>query len=144
MSEFQYKLVSGQEQLAGAFQVRREVFVVEQAIDQEEEFDGLDDQALHMVVLDGPNTIATARVRFLSNSRAKLERMAVLKPYRRHGVGTQIINHLMEHLRQRQIKEVVLHAQCAVVPFYEASGFLAVGSTFWEAGIEHIKMKKRL
>jgi predicted GNAT family N-acyltransferase len=144
MSEFQYKLVSGQEQLAGAFQVRREVFVVEQAIDQKEEFDGLDDQALHIVVVDGQDTVATARVRFLSKSRAKLERMAVLKPYRRHGVGTQIINHLMEHLRQRQIKEVVLHAQCAVVPFYEASGFLAVGSTFREAGIEHIKMKKRL
>jgi predicted GNAT family N-acyltransferase len=144
MSEFQYKLVSGQEQLAGAFQVRREVFVAEQAIDQKEEFDGLDDQALHMVVVDGLDTIATARVRFLSNSRAKLERMAVLKPYRRHGVGTQIINHLIEHLRQRQIKEIVLHAQCTVVPFYEASGFLAVGSTFREAGIEHIKMKKRL
>jgi predicted GNAT family N-acyltransferase len=144
MSELKYKLVDSQEELQGAFRVRREVFVAEQDIDPEEEFDGLDDQALHMVVVDGPDVVAAARVRFLSDRQAKLERMAVLKPYRRRGIGTEMISYLIRQLRKRQVKEAVLHAQCAVIPFYRASGFVAVGPTFWEAGIEHIKMQKRL
>jgi len=144
MSELNYKLVTNDKELKGAFEVRRQVFVAEQSIPEDLELDGLDKKALHMVVKDGERVIGTARVLFLANSQAKIERMAVLKPFRGIGIGKKIISFLNEELKNRQVEEVVLHAQCSVVAFYKSCGFKELGPAFWEAGIRHLKMQRQL
>ncbi len=144
MDKLIYKLVSSDDELEGAFAVRRQVFVEEQGIPEDVELDEHDREALHMVAKDGDRVIGTARVLFLSAGLAKIERMAVLKPFRRSGIGRRIISFLSEELKNRQIKQVVLHAQYPVVAFYKACGFEEVGSPFWEVGIKHVKMQKEL
>ncbi len=144
MSKLNYKLVTSDKELKGALEVRRQVFVAEQSIPEGLELDGCDREALHMVVKDGERVIGTARVLFLANGQAKIERMAILKPFRGRGIGKKIISFLNEELKNRQVEEVVLHAQYSVVAFYKSCGFKASGPTFWEAGIRHLKMQKQL
>lgn len=144
MGKLVYKLVTSERELKEAFEVRKKVFVEEQGISEHLELDGHDSEALHTVVKDGKRVIGTARVLFLTNNQAKLERMAILKPFRRQGVGRGIISFLNEELRNRQIVQIVLHAQYPVVAFYKSCGFVESGSPFFEAGIKHIKMQRRL
>jgi len=144
MGKLNYKLVTSDSELEDAFEVRRRVFVEEQGISEGLVFDEHDGEALHMVVEDGERVIGTARILSLTTNQAKVERMAVLEPFRRKGIGRKIISFLDEELRNRQVQLVVLHAQSGVVAFYKSCGFDELGSPFWEAGIKHIKMQKRL
>jgi predicted GNAT family N-acyltransferase len=144
MGKVSYKLVTSDWELKGAFEVRREVFVEEQGISEDLVFDGHDGEALHMVVKDGQRVVGTARVLFLADNQAKLERMAVLKPFRYKGIGREIVSFLDEELRKRQLEQVVLHAQHTVVAFYKSCGFEESGLPFWEVGIKHVKMQKCL
>lgn len=138
-----YKLVASDSELKGAFEVRRRVFVEEQGISEDLVFDDHDEEALHIVVKDGERVIGTARVLFLAANQAKLERMAISKPFRRKGIGRRIISFLNEELRNKQVEQVILHAQLTVVTFYKSCGFQQSGLSFWEAGIKHIKMERR-
>ena len=144
MGDFACRPVYRREDMAAASAVRREVFVDEQGVSEEEEYDGLDKTALHYLVTDGDRTIATTRVRFLSMATAKVERMAVLKPYRRQGVGTRILTFILDDLRTQRKEMVVLHAQTRVREFYRSCGFEETGEPFQEAGIEHIEMRLTL
>jgi predicted GNAT family N-acyltransferase len=144
MDSITFKLVENDTELEGAFDVRRVVFVGEQGVDEDIEYDGLDHEALQMVVKKDDEIIGTARVRFLGEDKAKIERMAVLKPFRRRGIGSGMMSFLASELKERYIKHVVLHAQYVVIPFYEACGYSSTGSPFWEAGIKHIAMEKQL
>ena len=120
------------------------MFIEEQGVSEDVEYDGYDTEALHMVAKDGERIIGTARVRFLAAGQAKIERMAILKPFRRKGIGRKIMAFLNEELRNRQIEQVILHAQYQVVAFYKSCGFEESGLPFWEAGIKHIRMHRRL
>ena len=144
MSKLNYKLVTGDRELDGAFEVRRRVFIEEQGVLEDLELDGHDREALHMVVEDEDRVIGTARVLFPATGQAKIERMAVLEPFRRRGIGQRILSFLFEELGRRQVEQVVLHAQWPVVSFYRSCGFEETGSPFWEAGIKHIKMQRQL
>jgi len=144
MSKFGYKLVTGNVELQEAFEVRRQVFVRGQGISEELVFDGHDGEALHMVVKDGGRVIGSARVQFLADNQAKLERMAVLKSYRRKGIGREMLLFLDAVWKDKQVQQVIIHAQLEVVPFYKLCGFDEFGLPFWEAGIKHIEMRKRI
>ena len=144
MSKFSYKLVTGEVELQEAFEVRRQVFVREQDIPEELVFDGHDGEALHVVVKDGKRVIGSARIQFLSNNQAKLERMAILKRYRRKGIGREMLLFLDAVWKDKQVQQVIIHAQLEVVPFYKLCGFDELGLPFREAGIKHIKMRKQL
>jgi predicted GNAT family N-acyltransferase len=144
MSKFDYKLVTGDVELQEAFEVRREVFVREQGISEDLVFDEHDREAMHMVVKDGKRVIGSARVRFLADNQAKLERMAILRHYRRKGIGKEILLFLDSVWKDKQVQEVIIHAQLEVVPFYKLCGFDELGLPFREAGVKHIKMRKRL
>ncbi|MBA7601620.1 Acetyltransferase [subsurface metagenome] len=139
-----YKIAVSDCELEGAFEVRKQVFVEEQGISEDLELDEHDMEAMHMVVKDGERIVGTARVLFLAASQAKLERMAILKLFRHRGIGKGIISFLDEEFTNRGIEQVVLHAQYSAVNFYKSCGFEESGSPFWEAGIKHVKMQKRL
>jgi predicted GNAT family N-acyltransferase len=144
MDKLSYKLVTSDKEYKGAFEVRRQVFVDEQGISEDLVFDGHDEEALQMVVKDGERVIGTARVQFLAANQAKLERMALLKPFQNKGIGKRMVSFLNEELKNRQVEQVVLHAQYKVVAFYKSCGFKETGSPFWEASFKHIRMQQRL
>jgi len=138
------KRVISELELKQAFAVRKSVFVDEQNISEDDEWDGLDDAATQFIAINGKIVIGTGRVRFLDSHNAKIERMAVLKPFRRKGVGREIINVIEKSLKQNNISTTILHAQWEAIPFYIACGFKPIGVPFLEAGIKHIKMEKEL
>ena len=144
MKEISYTLVESASDLDDAFQVRKEVFVEQQGIPESIVFDNLEGEAMHILVTIGDRATGTARIRFLGAGQAKLERMAVLKTFRNKGIGKGIISFMIENLRSKQVEKVVLHAQQEVVEFYRKCGFQQKGSPFWEAGIKHVKMERRL
>ena len=144
MSKFSYKLVTGGVELQEAFEVRRQVFVREQSISEDLVFDGHDREALHMVVKDGERVIGSARVQCLTDNQAKLERMAILERYRRKGIGKEMLLFLDTVWKDKQMQQVIIHAQLEVVSFYKLCGFDQFGSPFREAGIKHIKMRKQV
>jgi len=144
MSKFSYKLVTGDVDLQEAFEVRRQVFVREQDISEDLVFDGHDSEALHIVVKDGQRVIGSARVQFLTDNQAKLERMAILDHYRCKGIGKKMLLFLDTVWKDEQVQQVIIHAQLEVVPFYKLCGFDELGLPFQEAGIQHIKMRKQV
>jgi predicted GNAT family N-acyltransferase len=144
MLQLNYRLVENDNELKEAFQVRKRVFVEEQGISEDLELDGYDSKALHMVVQYGERIIGTARVLFPTPGVAKIERMAILKIFRRKGIGRKIISFLNGKLKIKKISKVIVHAQCSAAPFYRACGFVESGVPFNEAGIPHIKMEIQL
>jgi len=144
MSKFIYKIVTDGVDLQQAFEVRRQVFVREQDISEDLVFDGNDREALHMVVKDGERVIGTARVQFLTDKQAKLERMAILRRYRRKGIGKEMLLFLDTVWKDKQVQQVIIHAQLDVVPFYKLCGFDELGLPFQEAGMKHIEMRKQV
>jgi predicted GNAT family N-acyltransferase len=144
MKELSYTVVESDRDLEEAFQVREEVFVEQQGIPGSIVFDNLDGEAMHILVRIGEQATGTARIRFLGARQAKLERMAVLKTFRNMGIGKGIVSFMIDNLRSKKVEKVVLHAQRGVVDFYRKCGFEQEGSPFWEAGIEHVKMERRL
>jgi len=140
-SVYSYRLVADEAELEAALDLRRQVFVEEQGISRQLEFDGLDNQALHIVAMDGDNVMGTARVRFLDDSQARIERMAVSKPFRRKGIGRGIVSLVIAESKKRGARHLILHAQLDAVFFYRSCGFEEAGKPFWEARIKHVEME---
>ncbi|MFC2019328.1 GNAT family N-acetyltransferase [Chloroflexota bacterium] len=131
-------------EMKGVLAVRRQVFVEEQGISEVAELDGDEPQTLYMVVKDRQRVIGTARIRLLAGRQAKLERMAVLKPFRGAGIGKTIVSFLDDELKKMDVQRIALHAQYTVRGFYTSCGFEAKGLPFSEAGMKHIRMEKEL
>lgn len=121
--------------------VREVVFILEQGISMELEWDGFDTESIHVLAADVMLCpIGTARLL----PDGTIGRMAVLQEWRRQGVGSALMQQLLDEARDRQIHEVTLNAQVYVTGFYRKFGFQAVGEEFVEAGIRHVKMANRL
>jgi YbgC/YbaW family acyl-CoA thioester hydrolase len=121
--------------------LRREVFVDEQGIAADLEWDGRDPDCLHGVVV---NTLgkALATGRLLPDGR--IGRMAVMRAMRGGGHGRALLDALVDAARARGHTRVTLHAQTHVQPFYQRAGFVACGAPFEEAGIAHVEMVREL
>lgn len=126
---------------APAQSVRTAVFVQEQGIAPEDEWDADDATALHAVLFDvNGQALGNARLLQPSATVAKVGRMAVLKDARGNGYGARLLQALIRCARQRSHKEVRLSAQRTAEGFYAAHGFVAVGEPFDEVGIPHVEM----
>ena len=127
------------------FMIRRKVFIEEQGVSEEEEMDGLDDQADQYLLYVNAAPAATARIRYPDPERGKIERVAVLPRYRNLGVGEKLVIRLMADISTRNtVKEIILAALTSVVGFYEKLGFTAFGEEFLDAGIPHLWMSRKL
>lgn len=145
MSEFRLRRVPGEGTLEDAFVVRREVFIREQDVTEDEEMDGRDEDAVHFVAYDGAGEpVGTARLREPEDGVAKPERVAVLDSYRGRGIGRRLMDTIETEARERGCSRAVLHAQTAVEEFYEDLGYRTVSDEFEEAGIPHVEMAKDL
>ena len=137
---FQVQPVPWQARAAELQAVRRAVFVVEQHVPEEEEWDVNDALSQHVLALGDGVPIGTGRL--LPDGH--IGRMAVLEPWRGRGVGRAMLALLLELARQAGFAEAVLHAQTHAMPFYEKHGFMVSGPQFMEAGIPHQVMRLRL
>jgi predicted GNAT family N-acyltransferase len=122
-------------------QIRHRVFVVEQNVPAELEWDGIDDACRHAIAEDRQGT-AIGCGRLLPDGH--VGRMAVLAGWRRSGVGGAILELLVELARELDHAEVVLNAQVHALQFYAGHGFVARGPEFSEAGIPHREMVRTL
>jgi predicted GNAT family N-acyltransferase len=121
--------------------VRYGVFVVEQNIPVELEWDEMDAACIHAVAyLDGGQAVGTGRL--LPDGH--IGRMAVTKQVRGSGIGGAILEALMREAGKRGDSAVVLNAQTQAEAFYGRYGFVRDGAEFEEAGIAHIQMRRRL
>jgi predicted GNAT family N-acyltransferase len=134
--------ISSPEDLDVAFAIRRQVFVDEQKVRAEEEYDEYEVSSQHFLARADGVPCGTARWRRTSNG-VKMERFAVLKEYRSMGVGKALVRAVLEDIFSQQpepIESIYLHAQVTAVPLYKGFGFVSVGPMFEEAGIQHYKM----
>jgi predicted GNAT family N-acyltransferase len=121
--------------------VREPVFVVEQNVPLELEWDELDPKCRHVLARDDEHRpIGTGRL----TPEHKIGRMAVLREWRGRGVGEALLLALIEQARELGLPEVSLNAQVDAIGFYEKFGFQPYGERFEEAGIQHQAMRKTL
>ena len=125
--------------------VRTEVFVHEQKIPLELEWDEADQTALHAVAYNGlGQAIGTARLLDTRSTTAKLGRMAVQRVLRGSNIGRDLLSVLIDSAAQAGKQEVMLHAQTSAQGFYARTGFVVRGELFYEVNIPHIEMFKSL
>lgn len=140
-AEFDVRLLGWDTARADARVVREDVFVDEQGVPRELEYDELDPVCDHVVVRDrSGRPVGTGRL--LPDGR--IGRMAVVADWRGRGVGAAILGRLLARAVARGMPRITLSAQLHAANFYARHGFAAQGETYLEAGIPHVKMTRTL
>ena len=121
--------------------VRFKVFVEEQRVPEDEEWDAEDLHSRHVVAVTADG-IPIGTGRLLRDGH--IGRMAVLKEWRGKGVGRALMQALLRLAHETGHRAVRLHAQTHATGFYERQGFVAAGEVFMEAGIPHVMMSRDL
>ncbi len=125
--------------------IRTEVFIDEQKIPLEMEWDDADAGAVHAVALNRfGRPLATGRLLRDASGVARIGRMAALRSLRGSGVGRAVLDALLQAAAARGDREVRLHAQTSAQGFYARAGFAPIGAVFEEAGMAHIEMARPL
>lgn len=141
MDQVVLKIVAYSDALREIQAIRHTVFQVEQGVDSTLDFDGQDARATHIVAYLEGEPIGTARIRYLSDEIAKVERVAVLPPYRGQKIGRLIMEKAVDFLTKKGIPVIKINAQIQAKGFYEKLGFQQWGKEFDEAGISHVEMR---
>ncbi len=123
-----------------ASEIRRRVFIEEQRVPRDEEWDGRDPGCVHFLAWHDGVAVGTARL--LPDGH--IGRVAVLEAARGLGIGVALMEAAIEAARRRGVAEVELAAQTHALAFYERLGFRAEGEVFLDAGIPHRNMVRRL
>lgn len=138
------KKVTTEAELQTAFDFRRSVFIEEQQVPEEEEydeFDALDAPCDHILVYYNEKPVGTGRLRVVEGY-GKLERICILEEYRKFGLGKEVIVGLEQIARDKGLTKAKLNAQSYAEGFYEKLGYQREGEEFMDCGIPHILMKK--
>jgi predicted GNAT family N-acyltransferase len=120
--------------------IRREVFIEEQKVDPEIEYEFEEEGNYYLLYLND-KPVATARWRQTPQG-IKVERFAMLKQYRNKGLGAILLKEVLSDV-MKPGQVIYLHAQLKAVNYYKRAGFEPVGNNFFEADIEHVKMEMR-
>ncbi len=131
------KKVDNEQLLEEVFGIRKLVFVVEQQVDEREEYE-FEEESLHFIATCEGKNVGTARWR-KTEKGIKLERFAVLSDYRSSGVGSALVKAVIADIPE-EYKYLYLHAQLTAMGLYAKFGFKEKGPMFEEAGIQHYKM----
>jgi predicted GNAT family N-acyltransferase len=140
--------------LEACFAVRKEVFVGEQGVPEDIEYDGRDGDALQVLATDADGrALGTGRLLYGPDAKdvtggdpgvGALGRLAVLRAARGRGVGAALVRGIEEAARGAGLTAVDLHAQTHALGFYERLGYEAYGEEFFDAGIPHRSMRREL
>ena len=121
-------------------EIRRKVFIDEQHVPEQLEWDEDDDSAAHFLARTGNRNVGCARL----SAVGKIGRMAVLEQYRNQGIGRQLLLQVIDHARDKAYPMLYMHAQASATGFYDKAGFSVKGEPFMEAGIPHQEMFMQL
>lgn len=138
--------ITTEHDLEKAFYIRREVFIKEQGVPEDEEFDEFDvlnGACEHLLIYYKEQAVGTGRLR-VADGYGKLERICILEPYRKYGIGQYIVKSLEEIAAEKCMSKTKLHGQTQAECFYEKLGYQTVSDIFMDAGIPHIVMVKEL
>lgn len=124
------------------FQLRHEVFVLEQQVDATIERDARDKEATHIVATMNGEVVGCARLFW--EDGAHIGRFAVKKQHRNQGIGRSMFNYICDLAKERGCHQVWLNAQLVSYDFYIKVGLVPVGDIFYEANMAHIKMVGKL
>lgn len=120
--------------------IRLKVFVEEQNVPLELEWDEYDESSVHFLATLNGKVVAVARLK----TDGQIGRMAVLREYRNQGIGSRLLQFILQYATQNNIDNIYLHAQVTAIPFYENNNFIATGETFYDANIAHRTMLKKV
>ncbi len=140
MTRITIRATSWQEDRKLLQSIRHQVFVQEQQVPEQLEWDEQDENAWHWLASFEDQVIGTCRM--LANGH--IGRMAVLKGFRGQGIGQALLHAAIECAQQAQLLEVYLYAQTQAVEFYQRADFVVHGEEFMDAGIPHLTMRKPL
>lgn len=135
-SEFYIDITDWDKDINDLKMIRTTVFIDEQNVPVELEWDGVDESCTHFIVRSDNGAIATARL----TPDGQIGRMAVLSDYRGLGIGTALLLKILSHAKESGHDRLYIHAQKQAILFYERNGFIPEGNEFMDAGIPHLAM----
>lgn len=147
MTDTDVRVVTTDAEREDAFAVRRAVFVDEQGVDEDiewDEYDEPDADAVHFVGYRDDEAVGAARLREYEPGVGKVERVAVLESARGEGWGRRLMEALEAEANERGFDALVLHGQTSAEGFYHGLDYETTSDVFDEAGIPHVEMKKSL
>ncbi|AJO79469.1 MULTISPECIES: GNAT family N-acetyltransferase [Pseudomonas] len=136
MNKIHVRVADWQKDNAEIRRIREAVFIIEQSVPPELEWDADDDSAVHFLALEGDFPVGTARLL----PDGQVGRVSVLKDWRGLKVGDALMQAVIGEAEKRGLKQLVLSAQVQATAFYERLGFRIVSEEFLEAGIPHVDM----
>ncbi|QGW22809.1 GNAT family N-acetyltransferase [Stutzerimonas degradans] len=139
MNNIQVRIADWQKDNADLRRIREAVFIAEQAVPPEQEWDADDVEAVHFLALEGGYAIGTARLL----ADGQIGRVAVLRDWRGMNVGDALMQAVIAEAERRGLHEQKLTAQVHATRFYERLGFEVVSEEFLEAGIPHVDMLRK-
>ncbi len=120
--------------------IREKVFIEEQKVMPQLEWDGMDEEAIHFLVYKDEKAIGCARAIVIENYM-QLGRMAVLKEYRGEGIGNNLIEKAVITAKLNQLSSIHISAQCHAIDFYKKFGFKVISDIYLDAEIPHRDMR---
>ena len=120
--------------------IREKVFIEEQKVTSQLEWDGMDKEAIHFLAFKDKKAVGCARA-FVIQNRMQLGRMAVLKKYRGEGIGSALIQRAITLAKLNQLYAIDISAQCHAIDFYKKFGFEVTSDMYLDAEIPHRDMK---
>jgi predicted GNAT family N-acyltransferase len=120
--------------------IRHEIFIHEQKVPEDMEWDEFDEIAWHAIATENNQTVGTGRL-IINGHIAKIGRMAIQSSRRNQGIGKSILNALIQTAKEKGAQECILHAQTHAIAFYAKADFEPHGPIFDEAGIPHVEMR---
>ena len=120
--------------------IREKVFIEEQKVTPQLEWDGKDEEAIHFLAYQDEKAIGCARA-FVIENHMQLGRMAVLKEYRNNGIGSFLIEKAITTAKLNQLSKISISAQCHAINFYKKFGFEVTSEIYLDAGISHQDME---
>ena len=136
MNNIQVRIADWQKDNVDLRRIREAVFIAEQAVPPEQEWDADDVEAVHFLALEDGYAIGTARLL----ADGQIGRVAVLRDWRGMNVGDALMQAVLAEAERRGLREQKLTAQVHTTRFYERLGFEVVSEEFLEAGIPHVDM----
>jgi predicted GNAT family N-acyltransferase len=120
--------------------IREKVFIEEQKVTSQLEWDGMDKDAIHFLAFKDKKGVGCARA-FVIQNRMQLGRMAVLREYRGEGIGSALIETAITLAKLNQLSGIYISAQCHAIDFYKKFGFEVTSDIYLDAEIPHRDMK---
>lgn len=141
MKNFQVEQTSWEKHKKDLIDLRTRVFINEQLVPPDLEWDGYDKDCWHVIAkTDSGQCIGTARMLYDGH----IGRMAVLPEFRKQGIGSALLLALHDIANTQGIEIVFLHAQTGAIDFYKKHGYIIKSEEFMDAGIPHVTMERNL